>query len=44
MNTARKDALYFLIFILLVAGLAYGQFFYIGEMKELKSEIGRAHV
>ena len=39
MSTARKDALYFLIFILLVAGLAYGQFSYIGEMKELKSEI-----
>lgn len=39
MNTVRKDALSFIVFILIVAGIAWGQFFFIGEMKDLKSEI-----
>ena len=39
MNSAKKDGLFFLLFLLLVGGLAYGQYFYINEMKGLKTEI-----
>ena len=39
MNSAKKDGLFFLIFLLIVGGLAYGQYFYINEMKGLKTEI-----
>ena len=39
MNSAKKDGLFFLIFLLIVGGLSYGQYFYINEMKGLKTEI-----
>lgn len=39
MNSSRKDTLFFLLFLLIVGGIVYGENVYLEEMKTLKGEI-----